>query len=352
MSSIKRFFLGLPFLIRSSGLRFPSSIQIEEEILPSKLVPDKQYRFKYYFPKNRSKEKNPTIFLTHGMSGYGIDDLRMFDAAISLSSCGYTVVVPEFKEIKALKITPESVRNIKDVFLVLLDQKNINTTDIGFFSISFSAGYGLVALTDPEIASKVKSVIAIGGFANLLDTCSFAIGNYLVDDYPGNILFYNYLHLLYKDSEELANTFYEAALDNGFNRRGNDQIAPKLYETLSDKHKEIFDRVKIDESFRKDLVGKIKEAYGEPANSISPIFYIHKMKSPVCLVHGKNDNVIPENESLTLASRMKEAGLDFYLEITGLLSHGDKVPFWNQLGSLPSLSTAFGYSFEKLSERK
>ncbi|MBP6740080.1 MAG: hypothetical protein KA146_08810, partial [Leptospiraceae bacterium] len=101
-----------------------------------------------------------------------------------------------------------------------------------------------------------------------------------------------------------------------------------------------------------DLVGKIKEAYGEPANSISPIFYIHKMKSPVCLVHGKNDNVIPENESLTLASRMKEAGLDFYLEITGLLSHGDKVPFWNQLGSLPSLSTAFGYFFEKLTERK
>ncbi|MBL0266551.1 MAG: hypothetical protein IPQ05_22485 [Leptospiraceae bacterium] len=41
MSSFKRFFLGLPFLIRSSGLRFPSSIQIEEEILPSKLVPDK-----------------------------------------------------------------------------------------------------------------------------------------------------------------------------------------------------------------------------------------------------------------------------------------------------------------------
>ncbi|MBK9500811.1 MAG: hypothetical protein IPO06_15835 [Leptospiraceae bacterium] len=123
MGSFKRFFLGLPFLIRSSGLRFPSSIQIEEEILPSKLVPDKQYRFKYYFPKKRSKEKNPTIFLTHGMSGYGIDDPRMFDAAISLSSGGYTVVVPEFKEIKALKITPESVRNIKDVFLVLLDQK-------------------------------------------------------------------------------------------------------------------------------------------------------------------------------------------------------------------------------------
>ncbi|MBK9500812.1 MAG: hypothetical protein IPO06_15840 [Leptospiraceae bacterium] len=80
-----------------------------------------------------------------------------------------------------------------------------------------------------------------------------------MDDYPGNILFYNYLHLLYKDSGRVSKYFYEAALDNGFNRKGNDQIAPKLYETLSEKQKEIFDRVKVDESFRKELVGKIKK---------------------------------------------------------------------------------------------
>lgn len=352
MNSLKLFFRGLPFLIRSVGFRFPSSIQIEEEVLQSKLVSGKKYRFKFFFPKNKSKEKNPTIFLTHGMSGYGIDDPRMFDVAISLSSCGYTVVVPEFEEIKALKITPESVRNIKDVFLIILDHKKINTQNVGFFSISFSAGYGLVALTDREIATRVKSIIAIGGFADLLETCSFAIGNYLTDDYPSNILFYNYLHLLYNDVRELEEVFYEAALDNGFSRKGKAQIAPVLYEKLSKGHKEIFDRSKEDADFRKELASKIRESYAEPANSISPIYYIEKIKSPVCLIHGKDDNVIPESESIRLAARLKEFGLDFCLELTGLLSHGDKVPFWKQLGSLPGLSSAFGYFFEKLNERK
>jgi pimeloyl-ACP methyl ester carboxylesterase len=352
MNSLKFFFRGLPFLIRSVGFRFPSSIQIEEEILPSKLVLGKNYRFKYFFPKNTSKENNPTIFLTHGMSGFGIDDPRMFEVAISLASGGYTVVVPEFEEVKALKITPESVRNIKDVFLIILDHKKINTKDVGFFSISFSAGYGLVALTDPEIATRVKSIIAIGGFADLLETCSFAIGNYLTDDYPSNILFYNYLHLLYDNTSELEEVFYQAALDNGFSRKGKEQVAPILYEKLSKGHKEIFDRAKVDANFRKELASKISESYAEPANSISPIYYIEKIKSPVCLIHGKDDNVIPENQSIKLASRLNEFNLDFCLELTGLLSHGDKVPFWKQLGSLPGLSSAFGYFFEKLNERK
>lgn len=352
MSGNNEFFKGLPFLIRSAGLRFPSSIQVEEELLPSKLTTGKKYRFKYFYPKSESKEKNPTIFLTHGMSGFGIDDNRMTDAAVSLSSCGYTVVVPEFEEIKALKITPDSVTNIKDVFLILFDQKNINTESIGFFSISFSAGYGLVALSDSEIASKIKSVVAIGGFSELLDTCDFALGNYLTDDYPSNILFYNYLHLLYEDTEPLAQTFYQAALDNGLYRKGKDQLAPVYYKKLSKGHKEIFDRVKMDTDFRLELGSKIRKAYEAPAKSISPIYYIEKISVPVCLIHGRNDNVISEEESIKLANKMQLHGLEHRLEITGLLSHGDKVPFWKQIGGLPSLSSAFGYFFEKLNERK
>ena len=350
---MSNFFWGISFLLKSSGLfRFSSSVRIEEGFLPIKRDPKKKYRVKYFFTKKHYENKPPTILLTHGMSGYGIDDIRMTDVAISLSSCGYNVVVPEFEEIKALKITPESAQNIKDVFLVILEQEKLNTKNIGFFSISFSAGYGLVAFADPEIASKVKSIIAIGGFSELLDTCRFALGNYLKDDYPGNILFYNYLHLLYDDSDALAETFYQAALDNGFSRSDKDKIAPKLYEKLSKRHKEIFDRVKVDTDFRKDLVQKISAAYETPAKSISPIYYVDKIKSPVCLIHGKNDDVISETESIKLAAKMKQFNLEFTLELTGLLSHGDKIPVWKQIGSLPGLASAFGYFFKNLNEKE
>jgi hypothetical protein len=274
------------------------------------------------------------------------------DVALSLSACGYNVVVPEFVEIKALKITEESVKNIKDAFLIILEQEKLNTKSVGFFSISFSAGFGLVALVDPEISSRVKSILVVGGFAELLDTCSFAIGNYLKDDYPTNILFYNYLHLLYEDAEALTEIFYQAALDNGFSRKEKDRIAPILYLKLNKRHKDIYDQVKVDADFRKELVNKIKFSYLEPAKSASPIYSIEKIKAPVCLIHGRNDKVISENESLKLASKMKDFDLDYKLEVTGLLSHGDKVPAWKELNSLPSLSSAFGYFFEKLNEKE
>ncbi|HMV40960.1 MAG TPA: hypothetical protein PKD50_00395, partial [Leptospiraceae bacterium] len=280
------------------------------------------------------------------------DDIRMTEAATNLTVCGYTVVVPEFEEIKALKISQESPRNIKDAFLIILDQKDLNTESIGFFSISFSAGFGLIAFTDPEISTKVKSIIAIGGFAEILDTCNFAMLNYEKDDYPTNILFYNYIHLLYDNCEELAKAFYEAALDNGLSRRGKDQVAPRIYENLSKGHREIFDRVKTSATFRKELGLKISQAYEKEAKSISPIYFIEKIKAPVCLLHGKNDDVISENESIKLSKQMNAYNIDHVLELTGLLSHGDKIPFWKQLSSLPGLSHAFGYFFENLREKK
>jgi len=49
---------------------------------------------------------------------------------------------------------------------------------------------------------------------------------------------------------------------------------------------------------------------------------------------------------------MNAYNIDHVLELTGLLSHGDKIPFWKQLSSLPGLSHAFGYFFENLREKK
>ena len=351
MSNFSRFWYGFPFLLKSTGLISNVPTKTEEFYWDSKLFPNKKYRVKYFLTNKKSKESPPTIFLTHGMSGYGIDDIRMTDVANSLSASGYNVVVPEFEEIKALKITHESVKNIKDVFLALLERPELNTKQIGFFSISFSAGFGLTAFTDPEIANLVKVIIAIGGFGNLLDTCSYAMENYLEDDYPTNILFYNYLHLLYEDTQSLSQVFYEAALDNGFSRKEYEKVAPKLYEKLSKGHKEIFDRVKLDKDFRHQFVDTIKASYGESARLASPFYWIEKIKSPVCLLHGKDDGVISENESIKLAEKMKVHGLEYHLELTGLLSHGDKIPVWKQISSIPGLASAFGYFFEKLNEK-
>nr|HNI27753.1 hypothetical protein [Leptospiraceae bacterium] len=71
--------------------------------------------------------------------------------------------------------------------------------------------------------------------------------------------------------------------------------------------------------------------------------YIKDISIPVSIIHGRNDYVIPETESIRISEQMNKCGMQNRLEITSLLSHGDKVSYWKYLSEIPGLAEAFGY---------
>jgi hypothetical protein len=338
------FLSGLSFMLRI----VPKKWNIKEESIYSP-ISKKIFRVKFFFPTSYSQSKTPAILLFHGMNISGIDDIRIIEVAIRLSKAGFLVIVPELEEVKNLIITPETIDNINDLIVTISQLKNyFDPNRLGIFSISFTGGLGLIAASRENVRDKISSILVVGGHASFENTLSFVIKNFNHDDYATYVLLYNYIEKILDDALDLKTIFFEAALDNILFRKENDSVAQKLRSNLNSRDKEIFDKVKNDFQFREEIGNKIRLVSKSLIDSLSPIFYIEGIRAKVSLIHGKNDIVVSESESLYISNEFIKNKKVHNLEITPLLSHADKVSVWKQLPAVPSLAVAFGYFLESI----
>jgi esterase/lipase len=338
------------------GLRFLSCfltpryflLNSQEDFLKSKFFAFKKYRMRVITPKGFEKQKTNAILLIHGMSAKGIDDSRILNLATSLAKTGYQVFLPELEEVKKLLIQKETIDHIYDLLVSLIECKEkYGWRNLGFFSISFTGGMGLISLVKLE-AEDLKSILVVGPYGNFKTTLPYVLEHYDKDSYGSLVFLYNFIHKIMEKSEALEKLFYESALDNGLYRKGKDQVAHKLRHNMDASELELFDKFCSDHKFRHQLGEEISAQLNSFMEELSPINYIDKIKAPITIIHGKNDFVISESESIELAKRLKAKGQNHLLEITGLLSHGDAVPFHRQVPNIYGFARAFGYFFKNL----
>ncbi len=343
MILLKEIFLGIKFLVLFTGLIKTKKVYIDDIVLKSIYKKNKFYKTKIY-KSNLNSNPKKVIFLAHGMSGFGIDDDRLFELAKNLTRMGFTVVTPEFEEVKSLKIIPETVQNIRDCFFCI--EKFFPNSKVGFFSVSFSAGMGLVAFSEAEISKKVKSILVVGSFFEMQNPSKFVVDNFDKDDYGTFILFYNFFEFIFK-STNLKNLFLARALDNGM-RRHNTSLAlsPKLEKKLTKSEKENYYKITTNAQYRKDLIEKIISKSSKFSAQISPKFFVSSIKSKLTLIHGKNDLVIPESETIQLSKFLTENKIKHNVCFTELLSHGDRVSYLDKLDKIPILAKTFGMFFK------
>ena len=332
---------GLPFLLRFAVPVLSSGQSAVTEFLTSRKDEKKKYRTKVYFCSGSRK----AVLLFHGMGVLGIDDPRMEELALNLCRSGFTVFTPELEEVKNLKIRKETVENIRDITLSLdsFQEKYPFDGGLGFFSVSFGAGLGLIALSEPSIQKRFSSICVVGGFADFEAVVPHVLEHFETENYGNFILLHNFIHLTVKNSQKLESVLWEAAMDNGLNRKNGEAVAPKLQSELDLRDKQIFERICKEKSYRTALGEEIRETAGLLLRDLSPIHYIKDISIPVSIIHGRNDYVIPETESIRISEQMNKCGMQNRLEITSLLSHGDKVSYWKYLSEIPGLAEAFGY---------
>jgi hypothetical protein len=340
--SFLEFSAGAKFLLRYAGVLKILKYQVQEINLKSTLKKNKFYRTKIF---RSDLQSSKVIFLVHGMSGHGIDDLRIIELAQNLTSLGFTVVVPEFQEIKLLNISTETIENIRDAFLSIR-KNHFQDSEIGFFSISFGAGMGLVTFSNPEIAKEISVLCVLGGFYNVRNMAIYALDNFYNDDYAPLVIYYNFLSKADKYFVKLNPVLYALALDNGLRLKGTgNEKAPKLIEKLLKKEKEVLHKFLNNTEFRESFRDGIDQASSVISKNISPEFFVSNIKAKVSIIHGKNDFVIPEEESIRLKDHLKRENIEHRHCITSLLSHGDKVSYMNKFQEIPKLANSFGYFF-------
>ncbi|TGM46032.1 alpha/beta hydrolase [Leptospira vanthielii] len=337
---MKPYVLAIPLILGYAGLKQKKSLERKELRMP-----DTGRRVFHFYPTGKNPESLPGVYIQHGMSAMGIDDPRILELAENIANSDHSVILPELPEVRGLRIEEKTISNIQDLMMEIHSTKHLfNGNDLGYLSASFSGGMGLIAASKSHTRNKIKSSMAIGAYCNFLDTVPFVFSNYDIDPYAVYVILFNFLHRFEPElSEELGPVYFEAALDNGLKRIGNDARAERLLSKTSVRAKEFFFQVGTDENLRTEIANRVLETVPQnlPEN-LSPFYQLETLDGPVALLHGKTDSVISPEESEKLALLFQKKEISYVHRTSTALTHGDSLPLHSQIFGVPALLQTFG----------
>jgi pimeloyl-ACP methyl ester carboxylesterase len=207
------------------------------------------------------------LVLVHGLAPEGKNDPRLRQAATLLARAGFDVTVPTIPGLTRARLRPDDAAPV----VAALASR---TGTACLVSVSVGAGPAFLAAADPAIRDRVRLVLALGGYADVLELIRFHLtGDYAWRDIRGHVAHDPALTRLVIDANaELAPPGLRAALATGDPARVEASLATLPEETRA-------------------LIARL-----------SPARVVRDVRAPIILVHGRHDPAVPFTESLRLAA--------------------------------------------------
>ncbi len=332
---------GLAFVARAAGLKGALAERIaawdtgpvREELLqvPSRHGP---LRARLYRP---TQPFSRTVILTTGVHGDGIDEPRLQKLARDLATGGLGVLTPELPDLLRYQLSPRQPDMLEDVALWAAARPELAPDErVGFIGISFSGGLSLVAAGRPSLRDSVAFTLSFGGHGDLSRVLAFLCTGVQPDgqlraphDYGVVVLLLNVADRLVppEQVEPLRAgilTFLRAshyAIHDA--RRGEETfaLARRMQASLPEPAATLLGHVNARDvkALGALLLPQVQGFAADPALSPerSPA-----PASPVYLLHGSEDTVIPAIES-TLLARQLAPHTEVHLLLTPLVSHAE-----------------------------
>jgi dienelactone hydrolase len=288
-------------------------------------LPSGPVRARLYTPKDHPNA--PGLVVLHGVHHLGMDEPRMIAFASALASCGLRVLTPELPGIKDYHVDADTIATIGDSAAWLAAQQN--NRPVGILGLSFSGGLSLLAAANPRWHNDIKFVTAVGSQNNMARVADYyRTGNdprpdgtieYLAPHEYGPLVL-EYQHLadfvpatdipalrevlrahLYEDKPAEKNamaklTWFQAAQ------------AEQLMATTS--------------AYTRQLLQASTARHLDYAKTVSPHGHLGQLDTPVYLLHGEADNIIPAAETQWMAAELPKHTLKAEL-ISPVISHLD-----------------------------
>lgn len=294
------------------------SFPIETAIGPQQL------RARLYTPQG--KLNAPAMVIFHGVHYQGIDEPRLMGFATAMASCGIRVLTPELPGIKDYHVSQASVEAIGESVKWFAAQTGGPVSVMG---LSFSGGLALVAASEPQVHAAFKFVVAVGSQDSMLRVAEFymtgrdARPNGSVEALPPHE--YGPLVLEYEHVDEFV-----PAADLGpvravlrahlYEDRQGEAAATRLLSDVQRREaRDLMDTTLP--ATRALLAASIARHAGE-SPGLSPQGRLRTLETPVYLLHGEADNVIPSAETLWMAGELPRDDLKAVL-VSPVLSHLD-----------------------------
>jgi dienelactone hydrolase len=333
------YFEAAAFVVRAAGMqglaRSAAALEAEAVTVADLTIPwrDGELRARTYTPADVTGRP---ILLVPGVHAAGIAEPRLIAFATELAATGHQVVTAQLPDLMRYQVTPRSTDMIEDAARWLGHQAPPGPDmKPGLMGISFAGGLAVVAAT--RLGSRVGWALSVGGHGDLPRAlrylCTGALANGQTrppHDYgvaiillgvadkmvppdqveplrQGILAFLNATHLSMVDQPRAAVEF---------------ERARTLSATLPEPARTFMAWVNNRDVARLGpaLLPHVVSLGGDPA--LSPARNPPPL-SPVYLLHGTADNVIPAAESEMLAADLRARGGPVTLLSTPLLSHAE-----------------------------
>lgn len=275
-----------------------------------------------------------TLLFVHGMTLHGHRDPRQIVACRALASAGLRVVAPRLPGIAAARIEPGAPALVGRVIVAVASDPTLAPAGrVGLFSASFSASMSLLAAADPATARHLGAVCALGPYADLHGCLAFVMQTEGVDRYARTILFQNLLARALGPCAAVEQALAVAVADDSLRR--SPPLLPAALAALSLQDRRTVGQVLGDPEWCRSMAARVLEASGELVQALDLLPRAEQITVPVALLHGRDDDVIPADQSRLLHGAIQSAGGESHLLVTPLLSHGD--PQWGLASAADAL---------------
>lgn len=280
-------------------------------------------RGRLYTPVRRKNA--PALIVLHGVHHLGIDEPRLENFATTMAACGMQVLTPELPDIKDYQVGANSIATIGE------SAEWLTHTDggrpVGVIGLSFSGGLSLLAAANPKYRDDIRFVMAVGS----QDEMSRVAAYYRTgeDERPNG-------------TEELLAPHEYGPLVLEYEHVGDfvpaQDIAPiravlraHLYEDPAAEQvalKSLSAAQAVEAKALMDTTLKATRTALERSDqrhvsdmaAVSPHGRLATLKTPVYLLHGAGDNIIPSAETEWMAAELPRSSLKAEL-ISPVLSH-------------------------------
>ena len=296
-------------------------VTVEEVTLE---VESGKLRGRLYLPKG--KPNAPALIVLHGVHHLGIDEPRLRSFAAAMASCGIRVLTPELPDIKDYHVDSTSMKTIGESAHWFAQRTG---GPVGVMGLSFSGGLALVAAADPLYHPDFKFVFAVGSqdsmgrVAQYYRTGEDVRPNGTIELLPAHeygplVLEYQYLEdFVPKQDVPAVRAVLRAHL---YEDKAAETAATAILND-SQKHAAL-ELMDANSPKTRDLIARSNSKHAEELSGISPHAHLRSFTTPVYLLHGEADNIIPSAETLWMASELPSESLQAML-VSPVLSHLD-----------------------------
>lgn len=288
-------------------------------------LPGGPIRARLYAPANHPNA--PAIIVLHGVHYLGIDEPRLVAFASAMSSCGLRVLTPELPDIKDYHIGTNSIATIGDAAAWLSAQQNHRP--VGIIGLSFSGSLALLAATSPHFSPYIKFIVAIGSEDEMSRVANYYITG--ADPRPNGTTEllppheYGALVLEYEDLQDLAPAADLLALRSVL-RAHLYEDAPAERAALATltpaQTAEARQLMDTTSPTTRSILATDEARHLQDMADVSPHGNLAHLTTPVYLLHGEADNIIPSAESQWLEADLPTEALQASL-ISPVISHLD-----------------------------